>query len=60
MGAVPLDAPVVGIARTAGGAGYWMAGADGGTFTFGDANFLGSAVGAAKVPVVGIAATSTG
>jgi glucose/arabinose dehydrogenase len=45
MGGRRLDAPVVAIARTRSGNGYWMLGADGGVFTFGDARFFGSAAG---------------
>ncbi len=30
------------MAATSSGAGYWLQGADGGIFTFGDAPFLGS------------------
>jgi poly-gamma-glutamate synthesis protein (capsule biosynthesis protein) len=41
-----LDHPVIGIAPTPSGAGYRLATADGGVFTFGDAAFHGSAVGA--------------
>jgi hypothetical protein len=37
-----LVAPVVGIAVTHSGKGYWMVGADGGLFNYGDAPFLGS------------------
>ena len=43
MGGTRLDAPVVAMARTRTGNGYWMAAADGGVFTFGDARFFGSA-----------------
>ena len=35
--------------------GYWLAAADGGVFSFGQAPFVGSAAGVAKSPVVGIA-----
>ena len=43
------------------GAGYWLVASDGGTFTFGDANFFGS-TGSLTLnkPVVGMAATPTG
>jgi peptidoglycan-N-acetylglucosamine deacetylase len=34
---------VVAMAATADGGGYWLVGADGGVFTFGDARFFGSA-----------------
>jgi hypothetical protein len=33
---------VVGITGTPTGKGYWLVGADGGVFTFGDAAYLGS------------------
>jgi hypothetical protein len=42
MGGKPLNAPVVGIASTNDGGGYWLVASDGGIFTFGDAPFLGS------------------
>jgi len=38
--------PLVGIASTPTGLGYWLLGFDGGVFAFGDARFEGSAVGA--------------
>ena len=37
-----LNKPIVGIASTPTGHGYWMVAADGGIFSFGDADFLGS------------------
>jgi peptidoglycan hydrolase-like amidase len=40
-----LAAPIVGIAATPDGKGYWLAGADGGVFAFGDAPFLGAGLG---------------
>jgi hypothetical protein len=44
---VTPNSPVVGMAATPDGKGYWLVASDGGVFTFGDANFdgsLGSAV----------------
>ena len=38
----PLNAPIVGIAATPDGGGYWLVAADGGVFSFGDAHFYGS------------------
>ncbi len=56
-----LDAPIVGIAATPSGHGYWLAAVDGDVFTFGDAKFCGSAHGAASsVPILGIASTRSG
>ena len=74
LSATSLAAPVVGIASTPlvpapGGAasagpsgkGYWLVGADGGVFAFGDAGFYGS-MGAVRLaaPVVGMASTPDG
>ena len=54
-----MPAPVVGIAATPTGNGYWLAAADGGVFSFGTAPFAGSEGGKhLNGPVVGIAATS--
>src|SRR5207253_4946701 len=51
----------VGMATTPGGRGYWLAGADGGIFTFGDAPFAGSAGGLRLAgPVVSVAASPRG
>ncbi|HEY6427162.1 MAG TPA: hypothetical protein VIX84_07995 [Acidimicrobiales bacterium] len=52
-------APIVGIAVTHSGNGYWRSGADGGVFDFGDAPFLGSIYttvpgGKLNGPIVGI------
>ena len=55
------NAPVVGMASTPDGSGYWMVGSDGGVFAFGDAGFQGS-TGALRLnaPVVGMASTDDG
>lgn len=37
-----VNAPIVGIAATPTGEGYWLVSADGGVFTFGDAKFYGN------------------
>jgi hypothetical protein len=56
-----LNKPVVGMAATSDGGGYWLVAADGGVFTFGDAVFYGSTGGMVlNKPVVGMAATSDG
>ena len=61
LAGVRLDAPVVGMASTPSGKGYWMVGADGGIFPFGDAGALGSMGGRhLSAPVVGMAATPDG
>jgi hypothetical protein len=54
-----LVAPIVGIAVTHSGNGYWLVGSDGGVFNYGDAPFLGSiytAIGNHPLngPIVGI------
>ena len=41
-----LNRPVVGMASTPDGGGYWLVASDGGVFNFGDAGFFGSGVGA--------------
>src|SRR5277367_4816973 len=49
-----VNAPLVGIAGTPDGKGYWLAASDGGVFTFGDAGFFGSAGNIALYrPIVG-------
>jgi N-acetylmuramoyl-L-alanine amidase len=55
------DTPVVGIAPTPDGKGYWLVASDGGIFTFGDAGFYGSEGGATlHEAIVGMAATPDG
>ncbi len=60
-----LDRSVVGMAATPDGHGYWLATADGGVFSFGDAGFFGAASSARLLRssagrVVGIAAAPGG
>ena len=53
--------PVVGMAPTPTGRGYWHVATDGGIFAFGDATFLGSTGGIPlNKPIVGMASTPTG
>jgi len=56
-----LNSPIVGMASTPGGQGYWNVAADGGMFSFGNAGFHGSMGGRPLArPVVGMAATPDG
>ena len=56
-----LNKPVVGMAPTPDGKGYWLVASDGGIFSYGDAGFYGS-TGSMRLnkPVVGMAATPSG
>ena len=54
-----LRAPIVGMATTPAGGGYWLVAADGGVFTFGDATFHGSLGEVLNKPIVGMDATPT-
>ena len=59
---VPVSSPpIVRMASTPGGGGYWLAASDGGVFAFGDAAFFGSS-GAQPLnqPIVGMASTPDG
>jgi N-acetylmuramoyl-L-alanine amidase len=56
-GDLTLNAPVVGMAATPDGRGYWLAASDGGVFAFGDARYEGSG---GQRAVVGIASTPDG
>ena len=58
-----LNAPIVGASALANGNGhgYWLVGADGGVFAFGDAEFQGSMAGRPlNKPIVSVDATPTG
>jgi hypothetical protein len=56
-----LVKPMVGMASTPDGKGYWLLGADGGVFSYGDAGFYGSTGGMRlNRPVVGMASTADG
>jgi hypothetical protein len=55
-GALALNKPIVGMASTPSGRGYWLVATDGGTFSFGDAAFFGSTgAPALNKPIVGMA-----
>ncbi len=57
----PLNKPIVGLAATSDGRGYWLVASDGGIFSFGDATFHGS-TGSLHLnkPIVGMASTPDG
>jgi hypothetical protein len=57
MGGHPLPAPVMQMARTPTGNGYWLLTADGHLYPFGDAHSYGTATGQ---PIVGMAITPDG
>jgi Glycosyl hydrolase family 26 len=44
-GSIRLNLPIVGMAPSPDGRGYWLVGFDGGVFTFGDSSFYGSTAG---------------
>jgi hypothetical protein len=48
------------MATTASGRGYWLAGAKGGVYPFGDAARLGGTTATLRYPIASIAATPTG
>jgi hypothetical protein len=55
-GGIALTQPIVGMAPTPDGGGYWMVASDGGIFTFGNAEFFGSTGGIALTqPIEGMA-----
>nr|MDP9334559.1 hypothetical protein [Actinomycetota bacterium] len=55
-GAITLNQPIVGMAATPSGNGYWFVAADGGIFSFGDAKFHGSTGSIVlNQPIVGMA-----
>ncbi len=54
-----LNRPIVGMAATPDGQGYWLVASDGGVFTFGDATFYGGTGGQhLNQPIVGMATPS--
>ena len=56
-----LNKPIVGMAATPDGRGYWLVASDGGIFAYGDAGFYGSAGNLTlNQPIVGMAATPDG
>lgn len=56
-----LAAPIVAMAATPDGQGYWLVGADGGVISYGDAKYFGSAGNLAlHAPIVAMAATLDG
>ncbi len=61
-GSLALSRPIVGLASTPNGAGYWeVVPPDGGVFSFGNAGFYGSAGNLhLRRPIVGVAATPDG
>jgi len=61
-GAPKLSAPIVGMVPSADGRGYFMVGADGGVFAFGDARFAGScpAIGGCGAAAVAVMPDATG
>jgi hypothetical protein len=61
LAGTPLNKPIVDIAATPSGHGYWLVATDGGMFSFGDAAFFGSTGAIAlNKPIVGMAPTPTG
>ena len=60
-GGLHLNKPIVGMAATPDGGGYWLVASDGGVFTYGNASFQGSTGGLhLNKPIVGMAATPDG
>jgi hypothetical protein len=56
-GSLRLNKPVVAVATTLSGRGYWLVAADGGIFNYGDARFFGSAASIRlNQPMVGLLA----
>ncbi|MGH8976881.1 MAG: CAP domain-containing protein, partial [Acidimicrobiia bacterium] len=60
-GGIRLNRPIVGMAATPTGRGYWMVASDGGIFSFGDARFFGSTGGIRlNRPIVDMASVPNG
>ena len=63
MGGTPLNGPIVGMAATPDGGGYWLVAGDGGLFSLGDAGFFGSVPGqgiTSPAPIDDVVASPTG
>ncbi len=59
--ALVVDRPIVAMAATPDGGGYWEVASDGGIFSFGDAGFYGSEGGhPLNAPIVGMAGAPDG
>ncbi|MGE0877316.1 MAG: bifunctional UDP-sugar hydrolase/5'-nucleotidase [Acidimicrobiia bacterium] len=59
--ALPLNAPIVGVAQYPQGNGYWIVGGDGGVFAYNAAQFYGSTGGLQlNAPVIGIVNSPSG
>jgi hypothetical protein len=57
-GGIHLNKPVVGMASTPNGAGYWLVASDGGIFAYGNAPFYGSTGGITlNKPIVGMSSS---
>jgi len=59
-GNLRLNRPIVDLAPSPDGDGYWMVASDGGVFAFGGAAFYGSPAGTVSGTVVSLAATPSG
>ena len=58
MAGFRFNAPIIALAPTPSGRGYWLLGSDGGVFSFGDARFYGSMGGTRlNKPIISMAAT---
>jgi hypothetical protein len=61
MGGMHLNSPIIDLAPTPSGNGYWLVAADGGVFAFGDATFSGSTGGQPLGgPILGLRPTAGG
>ncbi len=49
-GSAHLNDPLIAMAATPDGGGYWLVASDGGVYSFGDARFMGSTVGWTSTP----------
>jgi hypothetical protein len=55
-----LNKPIVGMASTNNGAGYWLVASDGGVFSFGNAGFHGTVAGTTAASIVSLVPTADG